>query len=313
MEVTKDSGPILIGTNTPLSEITKHLADHGCPDITSKIDPNQCDRCHFDQGGYGDVYLGKLSDGTNIVLKYLRIYANGSKSSQKNLKRAARELHAWSTFHHENVLPLFGLAIVEGRLAMVSPFMKNGKLPEYIDRHPNVDRCLLCMQVVDGVAYLHSLGNVHGDLKGANILIADDGTAKLADFGNAILATYEVGFTATDTKSGHSENWAPPEILMGAPCSMSADVYSLGMTIVEIFTGAEPYCGKNPNVISSLICQGILPQRPKEIPEKSKHGNSFWTSLAKCCSKDPESRPKAAEVRVQISHITKEGLEEFDE
>ncbi|KDN33048.1 hypothetical protein RSAG8_13863, partial [Rhizoctonia solani AG-8 WAC10335] len=69
----------------------------------------------------------------------------------KRLKRAARELSCWSLYKHENILPLFGFMVVEGDLAMVAPWMKNGFVTEYVNRKPE-----LCIQLARAISYLHA-------------------------------------------------------------------------------------------------------------------------------------------------------------
>lgn len=90
---------------------------------------------------------------------------------------AARELFAWSKCDHDNVAKLIGLAVFRGQLAMVSTWMDNGALPDYLKRAPNADRHQLvsslvdialrcvykiqqCAQIIDGLAYLHSINMV---------------------------------------------------------------------------------------------------------------------------------------------------------
>ncbi|KAH7333012.1 hypothetical protein B0J17DRAFT_558654, partial [Rhizoctonia solani] len=70
--------------------------------------------------------------------------------------RAVRELYVWSKFNHPNILELLGVARYEGRVAMVSPWMKHGNLSWYICQYPGADRYRLCVQVADAVAYLRT-------------------------------------------------------------------------------------------------------------------------------------------------------------
>ncbi|KAF8595317.1 kinase-like protein, partial [Ceratobasidium sp. AG-I] len=113
---------------------------------------------------------------------------------------------------------------------MVAPLMVNGNLLAYIKKTPAADRCLLSIQIAEGLVYLHSSATIHGDLKGLNVLIDGKGTAKLTDFGNVLLEHYSLQFTTTTTKSSHSIRWTAPELLLDeGTYSMEADVYALGM------------------------------------------------------------------------------------
>ncbi|CAE6534653.1 unnamed protein product [Rhizoctonia solani] len=103
---------------------------------------------------------------------------------------------------------------------------------EYITKHPDVDRPELCTQIACGLAYLHSMGTIHGDIKGENVLVAQNGVAMLTDFGSTILKNYSIKFSG-DQVNGLSIRWAAPEHLMGVRGlgSKPADVYSLGMRV----------------------------------------------------------------------------------
>ncbi|CAE6352779.1 unnamed protein product [Rhizoctonia solani] len=159
----------------------------------------------------------------------------------KRLKRAARELNCWSSHKHKNILPLFGFAVVEGNLAMVSPWMKNGCITEYVTRSPDCDRLKLCAQLAGAIAYLHEQNVIHGDIKGPNVLISDEGDVQVTDFGVSIMDHREIEFSVTSTGAG-TQRWQAPEILRGdSDSSKEADVYALGMTMIEAYTGKHPY------------------------------------------------------------------------
>ncbi|KAF8603021.1 kinase-like protein [Ceratobasidium sp. AG-I] len=210
----------------------------------------------------------------------------------------ARELYTWSKFHHENVLELLGVANFQDRIAMVSPWMDNGALPNYIAQRRNVDRYLICLQITNGLTYLHDMGTVHGDIKGFNILVSKDGTAKIADFGNTLLNEYTLQFTDTTSSSGLSTRWTAPELLEGrTPRSFEADVYALGMTILEVITGLPPYHDKSDSAVMYAVgIKRAHPPRPDTIPATTQRGNALWALLLRCWAYEPEARLKAREV-----------------
>ncbi|KAF8596234.1 kinase-like protein, partial [Ceratobasidium sp. AG-I] len=98
-----------------------------------------------------------------------------------------REIHTWSKCDHPNVLKLLGLVEFRDQIGMVSPWMKEGNLVHYLQREPGANRLNIASPFADGLSYLHRQGIVHGDLKGANILVSDSGVPLLTDFGNATL------------------------------------------------------------------------------------------------------------------------------
>ncbi|KAF8594712.1 kinase-like protein [Ceratobasidium sp. AG-I] len=300
-----------ISRSSTSSDVIKHLVDHACPNIIERIDFKSCTPWPVGGGGFGDIYRGKLSDGTDIALKCSRRFIEPSDEPDKTLKHAARELYVWSKLEHKNVVRLLGLTMFRGEIAMVSPWMKHGSLPTYLTNEPSADRCLISAQITEGLIYLHSTGTVHGDLKGLNVLVAEDGTPQLTDFGNVLLEHYSLQFTTTGPKSNHSTRWTAPELLLGTGIySTKADVYALGMTILETITNKPPYAGKpEPTVMGLVMFQKELPPRPLDlIPKGSEHGDALWATLTQCWSHDPESRPSAAAIGHMIKNITQMGL-----
>ncbi|EJD47446.1 kinase-like protein, partial [Auricularia subglabra TFB-10046 SS5] len=129
---------------------------------------------------------------------------------------------------------------------IISPFMRNGNLLQYIRTNPLADRHSLVLQVADAVCYLHtSLRIVHGDLKGENILISDNGHALLTDFGlsTSIDKPDTEATTRTGTREWNTLRFAAPELLLDNARSASnrvrsktpeSDVYAFGMLLLQV-------------------------------------------------------------------------------
>lgn len=293
------------------SDVISILTVHGCEDITHRLDIASCSTFPLSSGGFGDVYRGKLYGGTQVAIKTMRIHILSSDESQKPLKNAARELHTWSKCQHPNVLKLLGLVEFRNQIGMVAEWMDHGSLISHVIQQPSVDRCRLSVQVCDGLAYLHQIGVVHGDLKGLNVLISSIGTAMLTDFGNAVLLERTLHFTTTSTKNNLSPRWASPELIDGSGThSMAADVYALGMTILETITGKVPYAEKTDHAVYFAVAvKKEPPARPEDtIPTNSPHGNTLWSLLTKCWVSEPRDRPSASTVGTIMRTVTTEGL-----
>ncbi|KAG8783248.1 hypothetical protein FRC12_019927 [Ceratobasidium sp. 428] len=209
-------------------EIVSLLSLRGCADMTNELDMATCSEHPISSGGFGDIYRGGLKNGTHVAIKTIRKYTDSSEQNQKIFKRAAHEVYAWSKCKHPNVQPLLGLVMFRGLIGMIAQWESNGSLPQYLERHADADRCIMSAQVAEGLSYLHASGVVHGDLKGANVLISQDGIPQLADFGNAKLQEYTLKFSKTSTKEALSSRWAAPELFEGESCSYATDVYALG-------------------------------------------------------------------------------------
>ncbi|KAF8594944.1 NIF-domain-containing protein [Ceratobasidium sp. AG-I] len=144
-----------------------------------------------------------------------------------------------------------------------------------------------------------------------NVLISADGTPVLIDFGNAILQESTLQFTATTAKNSLSIRWAAPELMEGTSMhSFAADIYALGMTILETITGKLPYSDiPDHRIYIVVVAKQEHPTRPEDsIPLDSTAGNQLWSLLATCWAFEPENRPGADHVRNVMQTITQEGL-----
>ncbi|KAF8595451.1 kinase-like protein [Ceratobasidium sp. AG-I] len=292
------------------NDVISRLGNHGCDRMTELLDPSSFSAPPISSGGFGDVYRGALMDGIQVAIKTMRIHVH-SEEGQKPLKNAARELHTWSKCQHPNVLKLLGLVEFRGQIGMVSLWMKNGSLPAYLIRYPDVNRCKMSIEICEGLSYLHGESITHGDLKGLNVLISDDGTPVLTEFGNAVLQQSTLQFTTTTQKFNISIRWAAPELIEGlGTYSFAADMYALGMTILEAMTGNVPYSYKTDHGISfAVVIKKELPRRPEDcIPTTSQHGDALWSLLTSCWAYEPEERPGVDRVLSIMKTFTLDGL-----
>ncbi|CAE6440078.1 unnamed protein product [Rhizoctonia solani] len=263
------------------SEVISLLVEHGCLDITSALQIPAFKEHPVSHGGFGDIFYGELSNGKRVAVKALRISAGGLAGSPTHFRQAARELHIWSKCNHPNVMPLLGLAVFRGRIGMVSPWLSNGNLPNYLETARGVNRHQLCVEICEGLSYLHEIGIVHGDMKGANVLISEKGTPVLIDFGNSTLREQTLKFTQPRSNSGLTVRWSALELLKGISTHNEAsDVYALGMTIYEVIA----------------VMEQRLPRRPVTLPIGQKYGEEVWNLLISCWSPEPSGRPQAKEI-----------------
>ncbi|QRV84705.1 cytoplasmic tyrosine-protein kinase BMX [Ceratobasidium sp. AG-Ba] len=297
---TLDHGPKLkITSETDSETVIASLTLRGCPNLTDQLDLLACSKDPVSGGGLGDIYKGKLKTGADVAIKLARVYIGAEDHSRGQLKAIAHELYTWSKCNHPNVQRLYGLVEFRGRIGMISEWEVHGNLRKYLARNPNKDRCVISAQISDGVSYLHLSGIIHGDLKCDNVLIGIDGVPRLVDFGNAALQEYTLVFS-TSTTTSVSLRWAAPEVMLGqTKVSPAADVYALGMTIIETITGNVPFHGKgDPAVMYAVVSAKQHPTRPDaHISEHSEDGRKLWSLLRQCWSFEPEQRPNAKEVK----------------
>lgn len=149
----------------------EYLIKHGCPDLTDAMDPERYSSNMIAGGSFGDIWKGRLKNGTEVAIKMWR-FTSITEDGKKNVKvsrcficallkyqgydsmiccrqRAMRELYNWSKANHENVHKLLGVIIFKERLGMVSKWMEPGNLREYMERNESVDRYHLVSGSID--------------------------------------------------------------------------------------------------------------------------------------------------------------------
>ncbi|KEP55469.1 tyrosine kinase catalytic domain protein [Rhizoctonia solani 123E] len=193
-------------------------------------------------------------------------------------------------------------------LGMVSEWIEKGNLHEYLRKYPGVDRYQLCVQVASGLNYMHSLDCVHGNLKATNVLVSSDGVAKLSgyflDFSGV---TSSLVLSESSNWRWRSLRWMAPELLSEEPNkSKQSDVYALGMTMLEIFTGEVPYARYRNDctcAVSMAVIRGILPTRPLDQLKDDEQGNMMWQLLLDCWSPNSSERPSSRQVLAKLRFL----------
>ncbi|KAJ3557753.1 hypothetical protein NM688_g1299 [Phlebia brevispora] len=206
-------------------------------------------------GGFADVYRGRLGE-QEIALKRLRTFEVVHNS--QFWKVLVREALVWRQLHHPHVLPFLGFfkGPSTEECYLLSPWMENGSISMYLQRHDKVDpsrKYSWIQQVADGLSYLHENDIVHGDLRGhrpqANILLDRNYEANLAD--------YDITTAQTPPGNEGAARWSPPEVLKGGRCQAAGDVYSFACVCLEIVTQAPPFAEtKNDNQVIFDIRKG---------------------------------------------------------
>ncbi|CAE6345870.1 unnamed protein product [Rhizoctonia solani] len=294
-----------INSTMPASDIIAYLVQYGCPDVTDELDARHSAVEPVAVGGCSDVYDGKLLDGTPVAIKCprgptARYITSQMDSPDKTLKRAAKELYTWSTFRHPNIAKLLGVAMYQGRMSMVSPWISPGNFYSYISMHRNMANHFdLCVQVAEGLAYLHGNNVVHGDLKACNVLVNEEGEVKLTDFGLSVLEESALRFTASQNHCEGTARWMAPELIkQTSPRCMETDVYAFGMTVIEIMTEAIPFSDidNNGRVMYIVANEGKTPPKPSRLNFNSARNDAWWLILLQCWDPSARYRPTIEQV-----------------
>ncbi|KAJ6801716.1 putative LRR receptor-like serine/threonine-protein kinase isoform X2 [Iris pallida] len=191
------------------------------------------------EGGFGPVYKGVLSDGSEIAVKQL-----SSKSNQGN-REFVNEIGLVSALEHPNLVKLYGCCIEGNQLFLIYEYLENNSLaralfgPERSRLNLNWQtRRQICLGIAKGLTYLHeesTLKIVHRDIKSTNVLLDRDLKAKISDFGLAKL--HEEENTHISTRIAGTFGYMAPEYAMRGYLTDKADVYSFGIVMLEIVSG----------------------------------------------------------------------------
>lgn len=230
------------------------------------------------RGAFADVYRGvNLKTNQVVAIKQIKLDSRQDEISLMG------EIDLLKILKHPNIVKYHGFVKTSNSLNVFLEYCSGGSLRQLYKRlnHglPESDIVRYVHQILQGLNYLHEQGVVHRDVKAANVLIADGSTIKLADFG-----------VATKVNSQHhtvvgTPNWMAPETVLGGDgvCTQS-DIWSLGATIIELFTMHPPYHDLNPMATLHAIGTEKHPPLPKCVSSLAKD------FLLECFQKQPSLR-----------------------
>jgi len=210
------------------------------------------------EGGMADVYLAQDSFlNREVAIKILR----GKLSLDPvALLRFQREANAASRLNHPNIVEIYDVGEDGGQHYIVMEYIRGKSLKELIAQRGAMDK-QEALQIMDqllcAIIEAHKNNIIHRDIKPQNILVKDDGTVKIADFGIATVSD-AVQLTQTDTVLG-SVHYLAPELARGEIATFQSDIYALGITFYELLTGQVPYTGESPVQIAMKHMREEMP------------------------------------------------------
>ncbi|KDQ18529.1 hypothetical protein BOTBODRAFT_514183 [Botryobasidium botryosum FD-172 SS1] len=249
-------------------------------------------------GGFADCWEGTFLGELKVAMKTPR-----ADLKEVAKKRLEREIRVWCRLRHQNILPFIGCFTLEGTSYMISPWVENGNALAYVRRSPH-SRCLdLLAQVASGLQYLHGFVPpvIHGDLKSSNILVSEQGTPFITDFG---LSAVKSAQNAIDSNSsawrmGGHPRWQAPELLLevDARRTEATDMFAFGRVMLEFTTGEVPFSELNTNQVLLEVIAHKPPARPRD-DDAVKRGldGEMWRLMQRCWSKHPSQRPVVVDV-----------------
>jgi non-specific serine/threonine protein kinase/serine/threonine-protein kinase len=210
------------------------------------------------RGGMGTVYLAARADESFDKQVALKLIKRGM-DSDAIIKRFVMERQILANLDHPNIARLIdGGTTADGLPYFVLEYVEGTTITRYCDRHKlnTTERLKLFRQVCAAVQFAHQNLIVHRDLKPSNIIVTEDGTPKLLDFGIAKLLSEAATVEATATISRVlTPEYASPEELLGLSVTTSSDVYSLGVVLYELLSGHRPFNfeSRSPEDVARMI------------------------------------------------------------
>ncbi len=219
------------------------------------------------RGGMADVYLARdlILDGEEVAVKVLR---TNYQTDQIAVQRFQREARAMADLDHPNIVRISDIGEEDGQQYLAMEYVDGLDLKRYIKENAplsNDDAVRIMGQILLAMRMAHTRGIVHRDLKPQNVLLTQDGTAKVTDFGIAV-AFAETSLTQTNSMLG-SVHYLSPEQARGSKATVQSDIYAMGIILFEMLTGRIPYDGDSAVTIALQHFQKPLPSVRASNPQ----------------------------------------------
>ncbi|WMI97337.1 protein kinase [Pseudomonas chlororaphis subsp. aurantiaca] len=232
------------------------------------------------QGGMAEVYLATQESLHRKVAVKVLLNANDEAFS----KRFIREGHIVASLHHPAIITIHDInRLADGRYYLAMEFVGGGDLARHKGEVFEPRRALdIVRQIATGLAVVHEQGLIHRDIKPANILFRSDGTLVITDFGIAKALEMDSELTGLGIAVG-SPAYSSPEQAQCQPLDIRTDIYSLGVILLEMLIGTNPFRGAS-------YTQTVMNQVQMPPPSLPAHISPYKAVLERMLAKDPNQR-----------------------
>jgi serine/threonine protein kinase len=240
------------------------------------------------EGGMGKVFRAvKEGESEPVALKVMRSRLSDEEESRKRFLREAR---AAGEVRHRHLVPVLDAGEAGGRRYLVMPYVPGRNLDDRLGEGalPIPDAVRILAEVGSGLDALHRAGLVHRDVKSSNVLLDEQGSAALTDFGLAKRDDW-----SRLTKMGQvmgTVDYIAPELLRGDPATPASDLYALGCVTYEMVAGRPPFEGGMFEVGMAHLEE----EPPDPVAGRSDAPRGLGTAVLLALAKDPRRRPPTA-------------------
>ncbi|GAA5805003.1 hypothetical protein HPULCUR_010516 [Helicostylum pulchrum] len=277
----------------PYSPVTQQNTNPSCPSESNWA--NKYD--DFDIGnpiGYGSsavVYEAIYKPlKKRVAIKMIDL----DMFERNQIDELRRETALMALSKHPNVLRVYGSFVNGAKLYIVTPYLAAGSCLDIMkssfpDGFDEISIATILRQALEGLIYLHKNGHIHRDVKAGNLLMDQQGTVLLADFGvsSSLAENGDVRKTFVGTPC-----WMAPEVMEQAGYDYKADIWSFGITSLELATGHAPFAKFPPMKVLMMTLSNAPPTLDRENG-KHKFSKYFKDMIDLCLQKEPNKRPSA--------------------
>lgn len=242
------------------------------------------------------IKIGEGSTGTVCIARERNTNRQVAVKKMDLRKQQRRELLfnevvIMRDYHHPNIVEMYDSYLVNDELWVVMEFLEGGALTDIVT-HSRMDEeqiATVCKQCLKALAYLHSQGVIHRDIKSDSILLAPDGRVKLSDFGFCAQVSQELPKRKSLVGTPY---WMSPEVISRLPYGPEVDVWSLGIMVIEMVDGEPPFFNEPP----LQAMRRIREMPPPRLKNAHRVTDKLQAFLDRMLVRDPTQRATAADL-----------------